>query len=40
MEAPRRPGAVYGKEYRRRDAKTVVDALAAETSIPSTPTYG
>jgi len=40
MEAPRRPGAVYGEEYRRRDAKTVVDALAAGTPIPSTPTYG
>lgn len=40
MEAPRRPGAVYGEEYRRRDAKAVVDALSAGTSIPSTPTYG
>lgn len=39
MEAPRRPNAVYGEEYRRRDAKTVVDALAAGTSIPSRPTY-
>ncbi|MBV9338483.1 MAG: NAD(P)-binding domain-containing protein [Solirubrobacterales bacterium] len=40
MEAPRRPGAVYGEEYRAADAQAVVDAVRAGAEIPSTPTYG
>ena len=39
MEAPRRPGAVYGEEYRLADALAVRDALAAGRTIPPTPTY-
>jgi 8-hydroxy-5-deazaflavin:NADPH oxidoreductase len=39
MEAPRRPGAVYGEEYRVADAKAVVDAVAKGVEIPSSPTY-
>lgn len=39
MEAPRRPGAVYGEEYRASDAEAVVDAVRAGTPIPPTPTY-
>ena len=39
MEAPRRPGAVYGEEYRLADAKTVLDALRAGRPIPPTPQY-
>jgi 8-hydroxy-5-deazaflavin:NADPH oxidoreductase len=39
MEAPRRPGAVYGEEYRLADAKAVVDALRAGRPIPPTPQY-
>lgn len=39
MEAPRRPGAVYGEEYRLADARAVVDALRAGAPIPPTPTY-
>jgi 8-hydroxy-5-deazaflavin:NADPH oxidoreductase len=39
MEAPRRPGAVYGEEYRAADAAAVVDAVRAGRPIPPTPTY-
>jgi 8-hydroxy-5-deazaflavin:NADPH oxidoreductase len=39
MEAPRRPGAVYGEEYRLRDAEKVVEAVRAGEEIPPTPTY-
>lgn len=40
MEAPRRPGAVYGEEYRLTDANAVVDAVRAGRPIPPTPQYG
>jgi 8-hydroxy-5-deazaflavin:NADPH oxidoreductase len=39
MEAPRRPGAVYGEEYRLPDAEKVVEAVKAGQEIPPTPTY-
>ncbi len=39
MEAPRRPGAVYGEEYRRADAAAVVEAVRAGRPIPPTPAY-
>jgi predicted dinucleotide-binding enzyme len=39
MEAPRRPGAVYGEEYRATDAQAVVDAVRDGLVIPPTPTY-
>jgi predicted dinucleotide-binding enzyme len=39
MEAPRRPGAVYGEEYRADDAQAVVDAVRDGHPIPPTPTY-
>ncbi len=39
MEAPRRPGSVYGEEYRAADAQAVVDAVARGDSIPPTPSY-
>ncbi len=39
MEAPRRPGAVYGEEYRMPDAAAVVEAVRAGRPIPPTPTY-
>jgi hypothetical protein len=39
MEAPRRPGAVYGEEYRLPDAEKVVEAVSAGEEIPPTPTY-
>jgi 8-hydroxy-5-deazaflavin:NADPH oxidoreductase len=39
MEAPRRPGAVYGEEYRLADAGAVVEAVRAGRSIPPTPSY-
>ncbi|HZD68546.1 MAG TPA: NAD(P)-binding domain-containing protein, partial [Actinomycetes bacterium] len=39
MEAPRRPGAVYGEEYRAADAAAVVAATRARRPIPPTPTY-
>lgn len=39
MEAPRRPGAVYGEEYRLADAERVVDAVRAGKPIPPTPKY-
>ena len=40
MESPRRPGAVYGEEYRAEDAGAVVDAVRAGRAIPPTPAYG
>lgn len=39
MEAPRRPGALYGEEYRAADAQAVVDAVSKGTPIPPTPNY-
>jgi predicted dinucleotide-binding enzyme len=39
MEAPRRPGAVYGEEYRPADARAVVEAVRAGSPIPPTPSY-
>jgi predicted dinucleotide-binding enzyme len=39
MEAPRRPGAVYGEEYRLPDAEKVVEAIRAGEQIPPTPSY-
>jgi predicted dinucleotide-binding enzyme len=39
MEAPRRPGAVYGEEYRSADAQAVVDAAARGEEIPPRPSY-
>jgi 8-hydroxy-5-deazaflavin:NADPH oxidoreductase len=39
MEAPRRPGAVYGEEYREAEALAVVEALRAGRPIPTTPVY-
>lgn len=39
MEAPRRPGAVYGEEYRAADARAVVEAVAQGVQIPPTPAY-
>jgi 8-hydroxy-5-deazaflavin:NADPH oxidoreductase len=39
MEAPRRPGAVYGEEYHLGDARAVIEALRAGRPIPSTPRY-
>jgi predicted dinucleotide-binding enzyme len=39
MEAPRRPGAVYGEEYRAADAQAVVDAVRAGREIPPSPSY-
>jgi predicted dinucleotide-binding enzyme len=39
LEAPRRPGAVYGEEYRLADAQAAVDAAQAGRPIPPTPVY-
>jgi predicted dinucleotide-binding enzyme len=39
MEAPRRPGAVYGEEYRPADARAAVEALRRSEPIPPTPEY-
>lgn len=39
MEAPRRPGAVYGEEYRLPDALAVLDAVREDRPIPPTPRY-
>ena len=39
MEAPRRPGAVYGEEYRAADAAAVIEAVRAGHPIPPTPQY-
>jgi predicted dinucleotide-binding enzyme len=40
MEASRRPGAVYGEEYRSADAQAVVEAVGRGAPIPATPAYG
>jgi predicted dinucleotide-binding enzyme len=40
MEAPRRPGAVYGEEYHAADAEAVMEAVRAGRPIPPTPRYG
>ena len=39
MEAPRRPGSVYGEEYRPAEAREVAEALRAGRPIPPTPVY-
>lgn len=39
MEAPRRPGAVYGEEYRLPEAPAVVAAARAGREIPPAPRY-
>jgi predicted dinucleotide-binding enzyme len=39
MEAPRRPGAVYGEEYRLAEARGVLDAVRNGAPIPPTPAY-
>ncbi|MDQ3104771.1 MAG: NAD(P)-binding domain-containing protein [Actinomycetota bacterium] len=39
MEAPRRPGAVYGEEYRAADAAAVVAAVRVGQPIPPAPSY-
>jgi predicted dinucleotide-binding enzyme len=39
MEAPRRPGAVYGEEYRLAEAEQVLEALRDGRPIPSAPDY-
>jgi predicted dinucleotide-binding enzyme len=40
MEGPRRPGAVFGEEYRLADAEQVIAAIQAGREIPPTPNYG
>jgi 8-hydroxy-5-deazaflavin:NADPH oxidoreductase len=39
MEAPRRPGWVYGEEYRPADARAVAEALRAGRPVPPAPVY-
>lgn len=39
MEMPRRPGAVYGEEYRLPEAEKVVEAVRAGSEIPPAPSY-
>ena len=39
MEAPRRPGAVYGEEYHAADAQAVVEAVREGRPIPPAPHY-
>ena len=39
MEAPRRPGAVYGEEYRGDAAAAVVAAVRSQVPIPAVPRY-
>lgn len=39
MEAPRRPGALYGEEYRLPEAEAVLASLRAGREIPATPVY-
>jgi 8-hydroxy-5-deazaflavin:NADPH oxidoreductase len=39
MEAPRRPGAVYGEEWRLPEAMEVVAAVREGRAIPDTPQY-
>jgi 8-hydroxy-5-deazaflavin:NADPH oxidoreductase len=40
MEAPRRPGAVYGEEYRLNEAMAALRAVRSGREIPPTPSYG
>jgi 8-hydroxy-5-deazaflavin:NADPH oxidoreductase len=37
MEAPRRPGSVYGEEYRLADARAAAEAVLQGHEIPPTP---
>jgi predicted dinucleotide-binding enzyme len=39
LEAPRRPGAVYGEEYRLAEAREAVEAARAGRPIPPAPAY-
>ena len=39
IEAPQRPGAVYGEEYRLPEAEQVVEAVRTGEQIPPTPSY-
>jgi predicted dinucleotide-binding enzyme len=39
MEMPRRPGAVYGEEYRLPEAEKAAQAVSAGEEIPPTPSY-
>jgi predicted dinucleotide-binding enzyme len=39
MEAPRRPGSVYGEEYRLPEARAVAEAVSHGREIPPTPDY-
>lgn len=39
MEAPRRPGALYGEEYRESDARAYVAAIRRGDSPPPAPQY-
>jgi 8-hydroxy-5-deazaflavin:NADPH oxidoreductase len=39
MEAPRRPGSVYGEEYRLPEARAAADAVHQGHQIPPTPQY-
>jgi 8-hydroxy-5-deazaflavin:NADPH oxidoreductase len=39
MEAPRRPGAVYGDEWRLPEALDVVEAVRTGRPVPATPQY-
>jgi predicted dinucleotide-binding enzyme len=39
MEAPRRPGSVYGEEYRLSDAQAAAEAVLQGHEIPPTPHY-
>jgi 8-hydroxy-5-deazaflavin:NADPH oxidoreductase len=39
MEAPRRPGSVYGEEYRLPEARAVAEAVRQGHEIPPTPRY-
>jgi predicted dinucleotide-binding enzyme len=39
MEAPRRPGAVYGEEYRKADAAAYLEAIRGNRPPPPLPRY-
>jgi hypothetical protein len=39
MEPPRRPGAVYGEEWRLPEAAAVAEAVREARPIPPTPRY-
>jgi 8-hydroxy-5-deazaflavin:NADPH oxidoreductase len=39
MEAPRRPGSVYGEEYRLAEARAAAEAVLQGHDIPPTPHY-